>query len=154
MVCRNANSLAKRNKVMSPEQFNQVVEAITEGRYSWACVLILRFAGYNPVYFIPYRTYSRLVKENQFLKRGSDAYPNQGSRSEPRQPKPLSAVIIGDLSVAQSLRDEDNLSTIENIAEPEANLRGGGFVSWLGEIRNCSVLKQFLNQSLNSSQWP
>ncbi|MCU0550181.1 MAG: HetP family heterocyst commitment protein [Leptolyngbya sp. Prado105] len=54
-----------RNKVMSPEQFKQVVEAITEGRYSWACVLILRFAGYNPIHFIPHRTYSRLMKENR-----------------------------------------------------------------------------------------
>lgn len=54
-----------RNKVMSPEQFKQVVEAITEGRYSWACVLILRFGGYNPVHFIPHRTYSRLLKENR-----------------------------------------------------------------------------------------
>lgn len=54
-----------RNKVMSPEQFKQVVDAITEGRYSWACVLILRFAGYNPVHFIPHRTYSRLLKENR-----------------------------------------------------------------------------------------
>lgn len=150
MVCRNANSLAKRNKVMSPEQFNQVVEAITEGRYSWACVLILRFAGYNPVYFIPYRTYSRLVKENQFLKRGSDAYPNQASCPEQSQTRPLSAVSIGDLSATQSLRAEDTLSTIENITEPEANLRGGSFVSWTGEIRDRSVLKQFLHQSLNS----
>ncbi|BAY22398.1 heterocyst formation protein HetP-like protein [Calothrix sp. NIES-2100] len=51
-------------KAISPEQLNQVIEAITEGRYSWACVLILRFVGYNPLHFIPQRTYSRLIKEN------------------------------------------------------------------------------------------
>ncbi len=51
-------------KAMSPEQFEQVIEAITDGRYSWACVLILRFVGYNPLHFIPQRTYSRLIKEN------------------------------------------------------------------------------------------
>jgi hypothetical protein len=51
-------------KAISPEQLNQVIEAITEGRYSWACVLLLRFVGYNPLHFIPQRTYSRLIKEN------------------------------------------------------------------------------------------
>ncbi|MDF5711125.1 MAG: HetP family heterocyst commitment protein [Nostoc sp. S4] len=51
-------------KAISPEQFEQVIEAITDGRYSWACVLILRFVGYNPLHFIPQRTYSRLIKEN------------------------------------------------------------------------------------------
>jgi hypothetical protein len=51
-------------KALSPEQLNQIVEAIADGRYSWACVLILRFVGYNPLHFIPQRTYSRLMKEN------------------------------------------------------------------------------------------
>jgi hypothetical protein len=55
---------SKMDRVMSPEQFNQVVDAILAGKYSWACVLILRFAGYNPLHYIPYRTYNRLMKEN------------------------------------------------------------------------------------------
>jgi hypothetical protein len=54
----------KQDKAMTQEQFNRVVEAIVEGKYSWACVLILRFAGYNPLHYIPYRTYKRLLKEN------------------------------------------------------------------------------------------
>jgi hypothetical protein len=54
----------RRDKAMTPEQFTQVVEAIVEGKYSWACVLILRFADYNPLHYIPYRTYKRLLKEN------------------------------------------------------------------------------------------
>ncbi|BAS54883.1 HetP family heterocyst commitment protein [Leptolyngbya boryana CZ1] len=65
MTFQRGSVAQSRNKVMSPEQFKQVVDAITEGRYSWACVLILRFAGYNPVHFIPHRTYSRLLKENR-----------------------------------------------------------------------------------------
>lgn len=52
-------------RTMTNQQFDQVVKAIIEGRYSWACVLILRFAGYNPAHYIPYRTYRRLVKENR-----------------------------------------------------------------------------------------
>ncbi|MEL6165417.1 MAG: HetP family heterocyst commitment protein, partial [Cyanobacteria bacterium J06628_3] len=36
------------DKTIHSEQFDQVVEAILAGKYSWACVLMLRFAGYNP----------------------------------------------------------------------------------------------------------
>jgi hypothetical protein len=58
------NHLNQIDKAMSPEQFTQVVDAILEGKYSWACVLILRFAGYNPLHYIPYRTYNRLMKDH------------------------------------------------------------------------------------------
>ncbi len=57
------------DKKMHPEQFDQVVEAIIAGKYSWACVLMLRFVGYNPLHYIPYRTYNRLLKENSRLSR-------------------------------------------------------------------------------------
>ena len=56
---------SKLDRVMTAEQFDQIVEAILSGKYSWACVLILRFAGYNPLHYIPYRTYNRLLKDNR-----------------------------------------------------------------------------------------
>ncbi len=59
------SSNSQPDQVMTPEQFNQVVAAILDGKYSWACVLILRFAGYNPLHYIPYRTYNRLMKDNR-----------------------------------------------------------------------------------------
>ena len=49
---------------MTTEEFNEIVTAIVVGKYSWACVLILRVAGYNPLHYLPYRTYKRLVKDN------------------------------------------------------------------------------------------
>ena len=52
------------SKPMNPQQFDQIVEAILAGKYSWACVLMLRIVGYNPLHYIPYRTYNRLLKEN------------------------------------------------------------------------------------------
>ncbi|MCC5635942.1 HetP family heterocyst commitment protein [Nostoc sp. CHAB 5844] len=56
------------HSMITDEQLDQVIEAISDGRYSWACVLILRFVGYNPLHFIPQRTYSRLMKEqSQFM---------------------------------------------------------------------------------------
>lgn len=58
-------SFTATSRAMSAEQFDQVVTAIVEGKYSWACVLILRCAGYNPAHYLPYRTYKRLIKENR-----------------------------------------------------------------------------------------
>lgn len=54
------------NKAMTEEQFTQIVDAIINGKYSWACVLVLKFAGYNPLHYIPYRTFNRLIKEHGF----------------------------------------------------------------------------------------
>jgi hypothetical protein len=66
-------SSQKLENFMSPEQFELVLEAIIAGKYSWACVLILRFAGCNPLHYIPYRTYNRLMKEHrQARKLNSD----------------------------------------------------------------------------------
>lgn len=60
---RNYSSAdSQLNKTMTEDQFDQIVDAILSGKYSWACLLILRFAGYNPLHYIPHRTYNRLMK--------------------------------------------------------------------------------------------
>jgi hypothetical protein len=63
----SAYSCNNVGRVMTSEEFDQVIEAIALGRYSWACILILRIAGYNPLHYLPYRTYRRLIKENARL---------------------------------------------------------------------------------------
>ncbi|MBW4674746.1 MAG: HetP family heterocyst commitment protein [Desmonostoc geniculatum HA4340-LM1] len=55
-------------KKINNEQIEQILKAIIAGKYSWACVLILRFAGYNPIDYIPYRTYIRLLKNNCLIE--------------------------------------------------------------------------------------
>ncbi|WP_016949388.1 HetP family heterocyst commitment protein [Anabaena sp. PCC 7108] len=55
------------NKKINTEQIEQIVKAIISGKYSWACVLLLRFSGHNPIEYIPYRTYIRLLKNNCLL---------------------------------------------------------------------------------------
>jgi len=60
-----ASSQNDFHSAITPEQFNHIIEAIADGRYSWACVLILRCIDYNPIHYIPQRTYSRLIKENR-----------------------------------------------------------------------------------------
>lgn len=57
---------------MNKKQVEEVIKAILARKYSWACVLILRFHGYDPVDYIPYRTYIRLLKEN-YLTQSNEA---------------------------------------------------------------------------------
>ncbi|MEO1433625.1 MAG: HetP family heterocyst commitment protein [Cyanobacteria bacterium J06632_19] len=53
---------------MDKKQVEEVIKAILARKYSWACVLILRFHGYDPVDYIPYRTYIRLLKDNYLVE--------------------------------------------------------------------------------------
>ena len=72
----NSNAEARSKNGISSEQFTQIVDAILRGKYSWACVLFLKFSGYNPLHYIPYRTYNRLMKENTVLRhRGVVPHP-------------------------------------------------------------------------------
>ncbi|PSB20759.1 hypothetical protein C7B61_11465 [filamentous cyanobacterium CCP1] len=107
---------------MTTEQFNQVVDAILAGKYSWACVLILRFAGYNPLHYIPYRTYNRLMKEN---------CPNHRQRN--RENNHLEACSeASNRGTASHITDLNHLEAIE---EKPCEVRGGDRVipvfSWL-----------------------
>ena len=47
------------------KQSDDVMTAILDGKYSWACVLWLRGKGYNPKEYIPCRTYNRLLRQQQ-----------------------------------------------------------------------------------------
>jgi hypothetical protein len=96
------------DRVMKPEQFSQVVEAIASGRYSWACVLILRFAGYNPLHYIPYRTYSRLLKENRQLNT-TTGYQTNSENSE----------------TSPCLTNINDLTYLEPIDTKQVNPKGG-----------------------------
>ena len=62
-------------------QLDEVISAILDGKYSWACVLWLQSRGYNPKDYIPCRTYNRLMRQQQKQdKRGnSTSSPNRPS---------------------------------------------------------------------------
>jgi hypothetical protein len=109
----------KVDKAMSPEQFSEIVEAIHQGKYSWACVLILRFAGYNPLHYIPYRTYNRLIKENspQLGKPGQ-----QKTQSLDRNKHPSAS--NGTFS-EKGLSKITDLAYLEAISEQNTKVQGG-----------------------------
>ncbi|MEO0457135.1 MAG: HetP family heterocyst commitment protein [Cyanobacteria bacterium P01_A01_bin.114] len=81
MSLQDYQSLQTLHNAMPEEEFNHVVEAILNGKYSWACVLILESAGYNPLHYIPYRTYNRLVKDNCTQRGHRKQSQKQSSRS-------------------------------------------------------------------------
>ncbi len=64
------------SKKINNEQIEQILKAIIAGKYSWACVLILRFSGYNPIDYIPYRTYIRLLKNNCLVDTSKSSQTN------------------------------------------------------------------------------
>lgn len=72
---------------MNKKQVEEVVKAILARKYSWACVLILRFHGYDPVDYIPYRTYIRLLKEN-YLNQNNDSKDTENKAVDIRSFKP------------------------------------------------------------------
>lgn len=108
------NSPTDIDKVMTAEQFTLIVEAILAGKYSWACVLILRFAGYNPLHYIPYRTYNRLMKDNRFTTQST---VNQVLSHTHHPPTP-----------AASIRD---LNYLEPLNRANYNIHGGYCRRWL-----------------------
>lgn len=116
------------DKVMEPEQFTQVIGAILEGKYSWACVLILRFAGYNPLHYIPYRTYNRLVKDNSSVK------PFNKRSSQTSDQKQLPTEVDNQISPVKktqtSLHSIQDLAYLEVHQESAAKICGGWRI-WL-----------------------
>lgn len=117
------------DKVMEPEQFTQVVEAILQGKYSWACVLILRFAGYNPLHYIPYRTYNRLVKDNSSIKSLNTHLSkdlNQKQANQENNDRHFSSSNNSQTNNShKSLHLTQDLAHLEFSKEPSSKIRGG-----------------------------
>ncbi|MBW4613230.1 MAG: HetP family heterocyst commitment protein [Desmonostoc vinosum HA7617-LM4] len=103
MNFQTSSSQTNCSKTISSEQLNQVIEAIADGRYSWACVLLLRFVDYNPLHFIPQRTYSRLIKENNKVTNFPGSSHNRNS--------------------SQDLNKINNLDYLENSHHKQPNIQ-------------------------------
>ena len=50
---------------ISEDKMEIIIDAILEGRYSYACLMTLEATGHEPTQYIPYRTYNRLQKQRQ-----------------------------------------------------------------------------------------
>lgn len=120
------NPETKFNKVTEADEFDRIVGAILAGKYSWACVLMLRFAGYNPLQYIPYRTYNRLMKNN----------PEQNTSekfSQNNLHQKLDKDLIADSpqkSSNQSTYQIDDLNYLEQLSRSDKQLRGGSSLAF------------------------
>ena len=126
MERRNFSSLSdsKLDRVMTSEEFNQIVEAILSGKYSWACVLILNFAGYNPLHYIPYRTYNRLIKDNRII--------NSTSKKVATTSQVASKSLRKSKSSSNSSRQLKDLNYLEELSGQSAKINGsnGALFFW------------------------
>jgi hypothetical protein len=126
----NSDLTHRLDKAMTAEQFTQVVEAILEGKYSWACVLILRFAGYNPLHYIPYRTYNRLMKDHcQNSRRKMDSVEIEPPDQAENQ-----------LNYPHYTTQINDLNYLETLSEKPAHIRGGQGSEVEGVDRSISLL--------------
>ncbi|MEH2149825.1 HetP family heterocyst commitment protein [Nostoc sp.] len=74
-----SNEQLNRKFNFTHEELKQIVKAVSVGKYSWACVLILRFGGYNPLEYIPCRTYIRLIKNNCLFRKANRHQTDYGN---------------------------------------------------------------------------
>ena len=103
------------NKAVNPQQFDQIVEAILAGKYSWACVLMLRIVGYNPLHYIPYRTYNRLLKDN-----------TQVNKTQQQHNHNLNTSRSNTNASASCLSKIKDFAYMEVVGKQTNEIRGGG----------------------------
>ena len=72
----------KLDQEMSAKEFDLIIAAILDGKYSFACILMLRYYGYDPRDYIPYGTYNRLIKKNLQLEKRKPALAKHFSCSQ------------------------------------------------------------------------
>ncbi|NET02273.1 MAG: HetP family heterocyst commitment protein [Sphaerospermopsis sp. SIO1G1] len=73
MINKNSDQKIQVKQSLKYAHWQDIIKAIINGKYAWACILFLHFSGYDPLEYIPYPTYKKLVKENtQFYQE----YPN------------------------------------------------------------------------------
>jgi hypothetical protein len=137
---RSSNDQGFYDRTMPQAQFEQVIEAILEGKYSWACVLILQFSGYNPLHYIPYRTYNRICKDNM-----PKQPKRQAGRKSSAEKKAVNAIERKVSPVNNRLNDEvypdhcgvnRDLGYIDRLPTQNIQQIKGGMSLWLSSCRD------------------
>ena len=119
-------------KTLNSEQFDRVIEAILAGKYSWACVLMLRFTGYNPLHYIPYRTYNRLLKDNTPGKKSK----NQQQNNNVKVAQENSANNNQRNVTPSCLSQIKDLPYLEVVGKQKTPINGAKLEHWLGKKIN------------------
>jgi hypothetical protein len=139
-VCERTNP----DKMLKAEHLDQIVSAILAGKYSWACVLILRFAGYNPLQYIPYRTYHRLERENRPAR--ALAHQQHGSTHH----EDLTSISARERQVPPIQAELSDLAYLEVLNERSAGVRGGKRT--IGIKHLTAIVHSFFHPSLKTNR--
>ena len=123
MYRNHSSANSQLSKTMTEEQFDRVVEAILSGKYSWACLLILRFAGYNPLHYIPHRTYNRLMKNYR-----------EGNFQQIEIPNTAQSHPVSKRTSQKSSSKLRDLCYMEEIDRQSVKIRGGTRAFSIGSI--------------------
>jgi hypothetical protein len=124
MFSHTSQPSKKEYKVMTEQQFEEIVQAVLAGKYSWACVLILRAGGYNPLHYIPYRTYNRLIKNNCLGKRKVD------QTDEANLSRKVANSQSKDMQKQHPSSKVNNLDYLEKVNHNEGKIYGGYSIQW------------------------
>ena len=126
-------SSSNLEKTLNSEQFDRVIEAILAGKYSWACVLMLRFTGYNPLHYIPYRTYNRLLKDNTPGKKNKNQQQQHNNINIPQSAREKKRERNVTPSCLSQIKE---LPYLEVAGKQKAEINGGKLEHWLGKKVN------------------
>jgi hypothetical protein len=116
-------------KTLDREQINQIIDAILAGKYSWACFLLLRCIGYEPLHYIPYRTYNRLVKEHCQTSRLTELEAKSTSVNKRTSQ-------IQDLEYLEAVERQNSCIRGGTAWEPPAELNGNKLNSILQQLQH------------------
>lgn len=106
---------------LDEDKVSEITAAILEGKYSWACFLLLRDLGYEPSEYIAYRTYYRLIKEHSESLENNEpevSATDQCDREFHHDP-------AHDSRSRQHLTKIKDLAYLERVREQPVRVRGG-----------------------------
>lgn len=106
---------------LDAEQLSEITEAILEGKYSWACFLLLRDLGYEPSEYIAYRTYYRLLKEHRESLQEEAPEPSAAYQRD----RQFHHARAHDSRSRKNLTKIKDLAYLERVREQPARVRGG-----------------------------
>ncbi len=93
----------KLDQGMSAEKFDLIIAAILDGKYSLACIFILRFHGYEPRNYVPYGTYNRLMKEKLKLEKIKPALVKELETITDRCPPPAHEKVNSEIKFSENV---------------------------------------------------
>jgi len=100
--------------VISQDKMDKIIDAVIDGKYSYACLIMLEEAGYDPAQYITYRTYNRLQKQHR-----ASYQPSQTAAAEIAS---LRSKIAAQKIAASQIADIDYVDSLQT---QEKGLSGG-----------------------------